>query len=129
MANQTTAGGGSGDERRTTAWIGSSLRVEGKITSRESLTIDGEVDGTIDVGGQSLLVGAGASVKADLSGESIIISGAVIGNVNATDKVDVRPTGSVHGDIVALRLILSEGAVVAGRIEAGRSKTAARETP
>ena len=45
MANQTTAPGGAPDlrdERRTTAWVGSALRIEGKIISRESLTIDGE---------------------------------------------------------------------------------------
>ena len=120
MANETTVP--APDERRTAAWVGKSLRIEGKITSREDLTIEGEVEGTIEVGGQNLLIGAGASVKADLVGKAIIISGTVVGNVTAKETVEVRPTGSVEGDIVALRLILSDGAVVSGNISAGRGR-------
>ena len=54
------------DERRTVAWIGKALRIEGRITSRENLTIDGEVEGTIEHGEHSLTIGTGAAVTADL---------------------------------------------------------------
>lgn len=125
MANETTAPGrtapaGTVDERRTAAWVGKSLKIEGKVTSEEDLTIDGAVEGTIEVGGHSLMIGVGASVKADLVGKTINIGGAVVGNVTASETVEVQPTGSVEGDITALRLLLADGAVVAGRISAGR---------
>ena len=128
MAMETTAPGSTTDprdERRTTAWIGSSLRIEGKITSRENLTIDGDVEGSIEVGGRGLLIGAGASVKADLVAGTITISGTVIGNIVAADKVDIRSTGSIEGDIVTPRLVMAEGAVVSGRIDAGHPESRA----
>ena len=107
------------DERRRAAWVGKSLRIEGKIVSVDDLTIDGQVEGTIEVGDHSLVIGAGASVKADLAARTITISGAVTGSVIASEKVDLRASGSVVGDIVAPRLVLADGAVITGRIEAG----------
>jgi cytoskeletal protein CcmA (bactofilin family) len=107
------------DERRRAAWVGKSLRIEGKVVSVDDLTIDGQVEGTIEVGDHSLVIGAGASVKADLAARSITISGAVTGSVIASEKVDLRASGSVVGDIVAPRLVLADGAVITGRIEAG----------
>ncbi len=105
------------DERRTAAWIGKALRIEGRITSRENLTIDGEVEGTIELGEHSLTIGAGAAVTADLVAKTINISGAVKGNVVATDNVNLQTTGSVDGDIVAPRLFMADGAMILGKVE------------
>src|SRR3954469_18567576 len=91
---RTTTVTGAADERRTTAWIGTALRIEGRIVSKENLTIDGEIDGTIEVGDHNLMIGAGAFVKADLTGKTITISGAVTGNVLATDKVNLQAAGA-----------------------------------
>src|SRR5258705_4267838 len=88
-----------GDERRVTAWIGQGVVVEGRITSAQDLRIDGKVEGTIEVGNHALIIGAGAEIKANLVARSILISGAVIGNVTATDRVDLHAAGSVEGDI------------------------------
>jgi cytoskeletal protein CcmA (bactofilin family) len=119
MATEVTA---TPDERRTTAWIGKALRVEGRIVSQENLTIDGEIDGTIEVGDHNLMIGAGAQVKADLTAKTITISGAVTGNVLATDKVHLQATGSVDGDITTPRLIMADGAVIKGRVDARGEK-------
>src|SRR5713101_5642929 len=62
------------NERRLAAWIGKALLVQGKIVSTENLTIDGSVEGTIELGGHSLTIGPGASIKADLVTQTIIIS-------------------------------------------------------
>lgn len=114
------------DERRVTAWIGKSLIVQGKVISNEDLTIDGKVEGTIELGNHGLTIGAGAEIKANLVAKMITISGAVTGNVMATDKVDLRATASVDGDIVAPRLIMAEGAVIKGKVDAsGKSAPAA----
>jgi cytoskeletal protein CcmA (bactofilin family) len=117
MPNEATAPGPTFDERRTAAWIGKALRIEGKVISHENLTIDGQVEGTIEVGDQSLTIGAGAAVTADLTAKTITISGAVTGNVVASDKVDLRATGSVDGDIAAPRLFMADGAIIRGRVE------------
>lgn len=106
-------------ERRTNAWIGKALRFEGRVISHEDLTIDGEIEGSIEVGGHNLTIGPGASVKADLAAKTITISGAVTGDVRASEKVDLRPTGSVTGNIRAPRFAMAEGATVMGKIEAG----------
>ncbi len=105
------------DERRTAAWIGKALRIEGRIVSRENLTIDGEVEGTIELGAHSLDIGAGAVVTADLIAKNITISGAVTGNIVATDNVTLETTGSVDGDIVAPLLSMAEGATISGKVE------------
>jgi cytoskeletal protein CcmA (bactofilin family) len=105
------------DERRVTAWIGQGVVVEGKITSAQDLRIDGKVEGTIEVGNHGLILGASAAVKANLIARSILISGAVIGNVTATERVDLQETGSVEGDISSPRLVVVDGAVVNGKIE------------
>src|SRR6266404_3804735 len=95
----------SGAERRMTAWIGKAVRVEGKVISTEDLTIDGEVEGSIELGGHSLTIGVGASIKADLMARSIVIGGTIIGNVRAAEKVELRDTGSIEGDVVAPRFV------------------------
>ena len=110
------------DERRATAWIGQGVVVEGRITSSQDLRIDGSVEGTIEVGDHMLIVGARAVVKANLVAKSILISGTVIGNVTATDRLDLQATGSVEGDISSPRLVLFEGAVVKGRIDASGNR-------
>lgn len=106
-------------ERRVAAWVGKALRVEGRVISNEDLTIDGSVEGSIELGDHSLTIGPGAVVKADLIAKTITISGAVTGMVCATEKVDLRAPGSVQGDIKAPRFVMAEGATVRGRIEAG----------
>jgi cytoskeletal protein CcmA (bactofilin family) len=113
-------------ERRTNAWIGKALRFEGRLVSTEDLTIHGQVEGSVEVGGHNLTIGAGASVKADLVAKTIIISGAVIGNVEAREKLDLQASGSVTGNIRAPRFAMADGATVVGTVEAG--KPLVRET-
>ena len=110
------------DERRATAWIGQGVVVEGRIISSQDLRIDGRVEGTIEVGDHGLTVGARAAVKANLVAKSILISGTVIGNVTATDRLDLQATGSVEGDISTPRLVMVDGAVVKGRVDANGSR-------
>ena len=109
-------------ERRVAAWVGKALRIEGRIISSEDLHIDGSVEGSIELGNHSLTIGAGAAVKADLSAKAITISGDVTGTVRATEKVELRPTASVQGDIKAPRFEMADGATVRGKIEAGSKK-------
>jgi cytoskeletal protein CcmA (bactofilin family) len=114
------------DERRMAAWIGKSLLVQGKVISTEDLTIDGRVEGTIELGNHSLTIGVGAAIQADLVAQTIIISGAVTGNIKASVKVDLRSTGSVDGDITSPVLLMADGAVIMGKVEAHGKDRAAK---
>ena len=115
------ANGDGSTERRMAAWVGKALLIQGKITSTENLTIDGRVEGTIELGDHSLTIGAGASVEADLAAQTIVISGAVAGNVKASVKIDLQATASVKGDIVSPVIVMADGAVVTGKVDiAGR---------
>jgi cytoskeletal protein CcmA (bactofilin family) len=112
----------SADERRVTAWIGQAVVIEGKITSAQDLRIDGKVDGEIEVGDHGLIIGAGAAIRANLVGRSIVISGAVNGNVTATERIDLHSTGSVAGEIRSPRLVVAEGAIITGKVDAGNNR-------
>src|SRR3954466_2831026 len=109
-------------ERRMAAWVGKGLLIQGKITSTENLTIDGRVEGTIELGDHDLTIGTGASVQADLVARTIVVSGAVTGNVLASVKVDLRATASVTGDISTPALVIADGAVVTGAVDAAGRK-------
>jgi cytoskeletal protein CcmA (bactofilin family) len=124
-ADGRTVPGASGplpEERRMAAWVGKALLIEGKITSTENLTIDGRVNGTIELGDHSLTIGTGAAVQADLVAQTIVISGAVKGNVLASVKVDLHATASVTGDISTPVLLMADGAVVTGAVDAAGRK-------
>ena len=110
------------DERRIAAWIGKAVVIKGDITSSQDLTIEGHVEGSIELGDHNLIIGAGAEVTADLAGRTITIGGSVSGNVRASEKVDLQATGSVKGDINAPRLVMAEGAVVMGHIDTGETR-------
>src|SRR5438270_3558738 len=119
MRNYTAlmANGDVSTERRMSAWVGKALLIQGKIISTENLTIDGRVEGTIELGDHSLTIGAGASVAADLVAQTIVISGEVTGNVNATVKVDLHASAAVHGDVSTPLIAMADGAVVTGRLD------------
>ena len=115
------------DERRETAWIGQGVVVEGRITSSQDLRIDGTVEGSIEVGDHMLIVGARAAVKANLVAKSIVISGTVVGNVTATERLELQATGSVEGNISSPRLVMVEGAIAKGMVDASRNRTKAAQ--
>ena len=109
-----------------TACIGKSIVIKGNVTSSENLTVNGRVEGTIDLGGHRLIVGAGGSVDAAISAGVITISGAVTGDVTGHDKVEISPTGSVDGNISAPRLVVAEGALLRGRLDTHAASLAAQ---
>lgn len=123
-AQNTSSPGPVGDERRVTAWIGQGVVVEGRITSTQDLRVDGKVEGTIEVGDHGVILGANAAVKANLIARWILISGAVVGNVTATDRLDLQATGSVEGDIRSPRLVVADGAIINGKVDAGGNRAA-----
>ncbi|HUE85317.1 MAG TPA: polymer-forming cytoskeletal protein [Vicinamibacterales bacterium] len=107
-------------ERRVVAWLGRAVHIEGRVMSAEDLVIDGQVDGSIELPDHNLTIGPNGEIRADLSARHISISGTVTGNVTALERLELLETGTVSGNISTPRLLMADGAVVTGRVEAGR---------
>jgi cytoskeletal protein CcmA (bactofilin family) len=105
------------DERRVVAWLGKSVVFKGDLVSSEDLTIDGRVEGTIELRDHSLTVGPNGSVRADIVAKNVTVRGAVTGTITAGEKVVVYEVGSVEGDIISPRLVVVDGAVLRGRVD------------
>jgi len=101
--------------------IGKSVVVKGELSGSEDLTIDGVVEGTIELKQNVLTIGPSGRIKAQIIAKSVVVQGEVHGNITATERVDVRETGSIDGDVVAPRVAISDGAHFRGSIDMQRS--------
>ncbi len=112
--------------------IGKSVVIKGELNGSEDLTIEGHVEGTIQLKDHVLTIGPNGKIKAQIFAKSVIVLGEVSGNVTASDKVDIRDNGSVDGDLIAPRVAIAEGAHFRGSVDmqrkAGQSATAAQPT-
>src|SRR5688572_5088252 len=102
---------------KTTVNIGKSVVIKGELSGSEDLTIEGQVDGKIELRQNVLTIGPNGKIKAQVFAKSVVILGEVTGNVTATEKVDIRDNGSVDGDIAAPRVAIAEGAHFRGSID------------
>jgi cytoskeletal protein CcmA (bactofilin family) len=101
--------------------IGKSVVIKGELTGSEDLTIEGHVEGKIELRQNVLTIGPNGKIKAQVFAKSVIILGEVTGNVTASEKVDLRDNGSIDGDIAAPRVAIAEGAHFRGSIDMQRS--------
>jgi cytoskeletal protein CcmA (bactofilin family) len=100
--------------------IGKSVVIKGELNGSEDLTIEGHVEGTIQLKEHVLTIGPNGRIKAQIFAKSVIVLGEVNGNVTASDKVDIRDNGSVDGDIIAPRVAIAEGAHFRGSVDMQR---------
>jgi cytoskeletal protein CcmA (bactofilin family) len=100
--------------------IGKSVVIKGELNGSEDLTIEGHVEGTIQLREHVLTIGPNGRIKAQVFAKSVIVLGEVTGNVTASEKVDIRDNGSVDGDIVSPRVAIAEGAHFRGSVDMQR---------
>ena len=100
--------------------IGKSVVIKGELNGSEDLTIEGHVEGTIQLREHVLTIGPNGKIKAQVFAKSVVVLGEVTGNVTASEKVDIRDNGSVDGDIVAPRVAIAEGAHFRGSVDMQR---------
>jgi cytoskeletal protein CcmA (bactofilin family) len=113
------------EERRVVAWVGKSVIFIGSLISSEDMTIDGHVEGSIEVLDQALTVGPDADIRADITAKIVTIHGTVTGNIRAGAKVDICATARIDGDLAAPCIVIADGAVVCGRIDTVTEQSAA----
>jgi cytoskeletal protein CcmA (bactofilin family) len=100
--------------------IGKSVVIKGELNGSEDLTIEGQVEGTIQLRDHVLTIGPNGKIKAQVFAKAVIILGEVTGNVTASEKVDIRDNGSVDGDIISPRVAIAEGAHFRGTVDMQR---------
>ena len=106
------------------ALIGASVVIKGELDGSEDLTIEGHVEGKIELREHTLTIGQNGRIKAQVFAKSVIVLGELVGNINAADKVDIRENGSVDGDIISPRVAIAEGAHFRGSIDMQRKGAA-----
>jgi cytoskeletal protein CcmA (bactofilin family) len=107
--------------RAGNAVLGKSVVVKGQILSREDLTIDGEVEGTIEMQEHRLTVGQNGKVRASVKAREVIVLGTLHGNVETGDRIDIRKEAKLVGDIRTARIVIEDGAYFKGNVDIVRA--------
>ena len=107
--------------------IGKSVVIKGELSGSEDLTIEGHVEGRIDLKDNVLTIGPNGKIKAEVFAKAVIVLGEVNGNVTASEKVDIRDNGSVDGDIASPRVAIAEGAHFRGSVDMQRQAAAKQQ--
>lgn len=99
------------------AKIGKTLKLKGEMTGSEDVYVDGVVEGTIELTENALVVGPSGNVRAQVKARSVTILGHLEGKVQAGERIEIRKTGSLEGDLVTPRIVIEDGAVFRGSID------------
>jgi cytoskeletal protein CcmA (bactofilin family) len=99
------------------ATIGRTLVIKGEISGAEALYIDGRIEGKITLTENRVTIGRNGSVQADITAREVVVMGKVTGNIECTDRVDIRSEGMVNGNVSTVRISVEDGAVLKGGIQ------------
>jgi len=99
------------------ATIGRSLFIKGEVSGSESLYIDGRIEGSINLAGNRVTIGRNGSVAANIVAREVVIMGKVQGNIQCSDRLDIRSEGTLTGDVVTQRISVEDGAVLKGSVQ------------
>jgi cytoskeletal protein CcmA (bactofilin family) len=99
------------------ATIGRSLVIKGEVSGAEALYIDGRIEGKITLTDHRVTIGRNGSVQADITAREVVVMGKVTGNIECTDRVDIRSEGVVNGNVSTIRISVEDGAVLKGGIQ------------
>jgi cytoskeletal protein CcmA (bactofilin family) len=113
---------------RVPACISQGIKIKGELTGSEDLFVDGEVEGKLNLTTNSCLtIGPNGYVKADVSAREVIVRGKIEGKIMGRDKVQLWSTGQVTGEVQTDRLTIEDGALLRGKVEAGKQLSKAPE--
>jgi cytoskeletal protein CcmA (bactofilin family) len=101
--------------------VGQSVSIKGELSGSEDLILHGRLEGRISLPDHVLTVGPHADVKADIAARTVVVLGAVTGNITAAESLDIRQNGSVAGDIVSPRLMIADGGNLCGKVDMPRA--------
>ena len=99
------------------ATVGKSVKVVGQIFSKEDLYVDGDVEGTVEAMEHKLTIGPNGTVHAGVKAREVVALGTIQGNVEATERIEIRKDAKLVGDIRTARIIIEDGAYFKGSID------------
>ncbi len=102
--------------------IGKSLVLQAQISGEEDLYVDGQLDGSVELKNHNLTIGINGRVNANVIARNVYVEGNLKGNVVATEKVEIRKTGSLQGDLTTGGVTIEDGAYFKGSIDIARPK-------
>ena len=114
---------------RVQTQVGKTIKLKGEMTGSEDVYVDGEVEGTIELRDNALVVGPSGNVRAQVKARSITILGHLEGKVQAGERIEIRKTGSLEGDLVTPRIVIEDGAVFRGSIDISKPETNEKAPP
>ncbi|PYV89957.1 MAG: hypothetical protein DMG05_12015 [Acidobacteria bacterium] len=106
--------------------IGKSVSIKGELTGDEDLTIEGRVEGKIELKDHNLVIGPHGTIKGQINAKNVTVKGKVLGNVSARELVEIKASGSVAGDIESLQISIVDGAYFKGRVDLRRGPATER---
>ncbi len=103
--------------RADVAHIGKSVVVKGELSGSEDLYLDGEVEGSIELKGHNLIIGPNGRVRANVHARDVVVHGKVDGNLRGTERVELKKSAILVGDIFTQRIIIEDGAYFKGAVD------------
>jgi cytoskeletal protein CcmA (bactofilin family) len=97
--------------------IGKSVFIKGELTGDEDLTIEGRVEGKIELKDHNLVIGPNGKINAEINAKNVTVIGSVVGNISASEVVEIKSSGSVMGDIKSVRISIADGAHFKGSVD------------
>ena len=116
-ASQAPSGNGRNERSNPQAILGNTIIIKGKLCGEEDLTIEGRIEGQINLKNHNLVVGQGGNISADVVAKSITVVGRLEGNLNAEERVEIKKSGSLTGDVRAPRVVIEDGAKFKGSVD------------
>jgi cytoskeletal protein CcmA (bactofilin family) len=105
------------ESSRNAATIGKAVKIIGQIFSKEDLYVDGDVEGTIECQDNKLTIGPNGKLQAAVRAREVVVLGQIKGNVESTDRIDIRKDARLVGDIKTARIVIEDGAYFKGSID------------
>jgi cytoskeletal protein CcmA (bactofilin family) len=117
VAKESSRSGSSFSERADVGHIGKSVVIRGELTGSEDLYLDGDIEGTIDLRDHKLVIGPNGKIKATITARDLVVHGKVEGNVTGSERVELKKSCSLVGDISTQRIVIEDGAYFKGAID------------
>jgi cytoskeletal protein CcmA (bactofilin family) len=109
--------------------LGKSIVIKGELSASEDLTLYGQMEGSVKLPNHALTIGPNADIKAEIAAKTVVIMGAVTGNVTVTEKVEIQATGFVTGNVVASRLAIADGGGLRGKVDMSHPRSDQQAKP
>jgi cytoskeletal protein CcmA (bactofilin family) len=122
--SSTPSGRFESESRGGSATIGKAVKIVGQIHSKEDLFVDGDVEGTVEAPEHKLTIGPNGTVRATVKAREVVALGSIQGNVDATDRIEIKKDAKLLGDIRTARIVIEDGAYFKGSIDIVRTEPA-----